>query len=78
MKVTVPLGLVFIALAGCASVDPIPGGTRTPGPTRDSAGSSTAASAYPAQDQNTGPRLIIPADRRSPQSERAPDRGLRL
>jgi len=66
MKSIVPAGIVILALGGCASLGPLPGSARSPGSARDSAGSSTAVSAYPAQDQNTSPRLIIPADGSAP------------
>jgi hypothetical protein len=63
MKTVISLILVVFVVTGCATLGPTSGNPASTGSTNTDAGSSTAAptTAFPSQDQDFGPRLIIPA-----------------
>ena len=63
MKTVIPLVLIAFAATGCASLGPIQGDPASTGSAHDEASSASAevTTFFPPQDDNTGPRLIVPA-----------------
>jgi hypothetical protein len=62
MKAAITLVLSILAATGCATLGPVQGNSGS-AVSDDSAGSASPAisNPFPPQDENTGPRLIIPA-----------------
>jgi hypothetical protein len=61
MKAIIPLILVLSATAGCATQGTVPRDQGSNGSSFDAAASAPpAAIAFPSQDQDMGPRIIIP------------------
>jgi hypothetical protein len=62
MKTIISLIFIVTAATGCATLVPIQGNPGTAGSINsDSASSPSPMAGFPSQDENSGPRLIIPA-----------------
>ena len=63
VKTVIPFVLIVFAATGCATLGPIQGDPGSTGSAYDEARSTSAAvtTLSPPQDENTGPRLIVPA-----------------
>jgi len=66
MKAAIPVGLVILALAGCATLGPIQAGAAGADSGFEPASPAADVTPFPPQNQNIGPQLIIPFDGGTP------------